>query len=216
MKHYGIRELDKRFKEAEKAIGSPIYKILMEKDSKRFSYEKLLEKLFEINPNVYGTYDAHTVRKKLQAKKVDSQLIGDLKLVLQIKDDENDYSHDIAAYRYYKQVAYLKSHGKKSQEKKADILSGICDEIEKSKDGVMGAIIYDSFRPQKYMYNGIICDSEMYDEFMKKEILLDKLKKIILIDECFPEEVENFLARFKFNEDENEELEKINVRIEHV
>ena len=212
MKHYGIRELDKRFKEAEKAIGSPRYKILMEKDNKKFSYEKLLEKLFEINPDVYGTYDAHTIRKKLQAKKVDPQLIGDLKLVLQIKDDEN-YSHDIAAYRYYKQVAGLKSH---SQEKKAEILSRICDEIDKSKDGEIGAIIYDSFRPQKYMYNGIICDSEMYDEFMEKEILLDKLKKIILIDGCFPEEVENFLARFEFNEDENEELEKINVRIEHV
>lgn len=203
----------------ENVINNLSSKIIMEKEQKELTYEDLINTLDNFNHKRYKGDSAEELRKQLAAKRPDPQLMLDLCSILQIEVSSDNLLEDIATYRYFLCREEV-SKGRISQkeiDKRKERYKKIHDELRLSDGSSLEKTIYETFSTkEKYSYNGIECDWEMYCEFMEENIKKEMLKKILVINEYYPEKIEEFVNMFEFDNECNAELERLDLEIKYL
>lgn len=194
-------------------------RIIMEKEQKGLRYKDLINALHELNSSRYDGDIADDLRKQLAAKRPDPQLILDLCNILQIEDSNDNLVEVIATYRYNLNKDKV-GKGRTSQKEidnRKERYKKIHDELKLSDGNSLEKTIYEVFSTkEKYSYNGIECDWEMYCEFMEEDIKKEMLKKILVINEYYPEKIEEFVDMFEFDDECNAELERLDLEIKYL
>lgn len=181
------------------------YRIIMEKERKGLTYAALSNLIDST------TYDEPYIRKALETKKVDETLASQLCKELGIDMQDKQLDETVMAYRYHK--VRKTSVGRMSNaeiSKRQKLYAELRNDL-KANDGYSTEKAILENLSERYYYNGIECEWDMYCELMERDIKVELLKKIVLISELFPEEIEDFMSRFKFDDEDMKELEKISV-----
>lgn len=214
-----LSEILEIFNDMERAKDNLSFRIIMEKENKGLSNVYLLDKLLKFNHDKYEKYVPDDIRKRLESKKPNAQLVEDLCNILEIDNDNESLLEVVASYRYHlnKDKIYKGRTSKKEIEKRRERYEKIHDELELSDGNSLEKTIYEVFSTnEKYSYNGIECDWETYSEYMNEDIKKEMLKKILVINQYYPEEVDDFLDRFGFDDECNAKLEKLDVKIKYL
>jgi hypothetical protein len=203
----------------ENVINNLPSRIIMEKEQKGLSYKDLCNELQKLDAKMYSDFSEDKLRKNLGGKKPDMQLILDLCIILEIEDNNTNLLEAIATYRYFLNKEEV-GRGRTSQKEidnRKERYKKIYDELKLSDGDSLEKTIYNVFSTkEKHSYNGIECDWEMYREFMEEDIKKEMLKKILVINEYCPDEVEEFIDTFVFDDECNAELEKLDVDIKYL
>lgn len=212
-------EMARIFIDMKKAKDNLSYRVIMERENKGLSYEYILDKLLNLNHDKYEKYSPDDIRKRLEAKKPKAQLLEDLCNVLEIENENEDLLEVIATYRYHLNRAKV-GKGRASQkeiDKRKERYIEIHSDLKLSDGKCLEKTIYEEFsRKENYSYNGIECDWELYCEFMEEDFKREILKKLLVINDYYPEKIEEFLDMFEFDDECNAELEMLDVEIKYL
>ena len=203
----------------ENVINNLPSRIIMEKEQKGLGYKDLCNELQKLDAKMYPDFSEDELRKKLAGKKPNMQLIQDLCIILDIEDNNTDLSEAIATYRYFlnKEEVGKGRTSQKEIDNRKERYKKIHDELKLSDGNSLEKTIYEVFSTkEKYSYDGIECDWEMYCEFMEEDIKKEMFKKILIIKEYYPDKVEEFIDMFGFDDECNAELEKLDVDIKYL
>lgn len=199
----------------EKAVSDII---LMEKDARGLSYTDLAQMLNETNfiyKEIYGGVlpsIAEKIKQVLHNKTPDMELVQNLCKVMNIEDNLHQR---IAAYRYKSKK--VKQSGRISELKKEENkinYKKIQDDICSSDDGarLIEEAIIEGFSTQ-YYYEGDWIEPDLYDALIEERQEKEMLKKLLLINNQFPNEMKKFLEQFEVEETDTEFMEKIRIEI---
>lgn len=202
-------------------------RILAEKDKRGLSYDDLIDKLTELSCDKYGStaYAADTLRKMLNAKNPVKDLIDDLYQILEIQFDKADLTKEIAARNYILNMQNHKSRGRISKmeiEELSKRYEEECEHMEKKNLGREYPTIYESMEEEIYIYKDaetgekIECDKEMYDSFVEKEMQVDLVKKILIINQYIPELLEAVIKLFEFSDDDKAAMRRARISIDYI
>lgn len=192
--------------------------ILMEKDARGLSYTDLAQMLNETNfiyKEIYGGVlpsIAEKIKQVLHNKTPDMELVQNLCKVMNIEDNLHQR---IAAYRYKSKK--VKQSGRISELKKEENkinYKKIQDDICSSDDGarLIEEAIIEGFSTQ-YYYEGDWIEPDLYDALIEERQEKEMLKKLLLINNQFPNEMKKFLEQFEVEETDTEFMEKIRIEI---
>ena len=192
--------------------------ILMEKDARGLSYTDLAQMLNETNfiyKEIYGGVlpsIAEKIKQVLHNKTPDMVLVQNLCKVMNIEDNLHQR---IAAYRYKSKK--VKQSGRISELKKEENkinYKKIQDDICSSDDGarLIEEAIIEGFSTQ-YYYEGDWIEPDLYDALIEERQEKEMLKKLLLINNQFPNEMKKFLEQFEVEETDTEFMEKIRIEI---
>ena len=192
--------------------------ILMEKDARGLSYTDLAQMLNETNfiyKEIYGGVlpsIAEKIKQVLHNKTPDMELVQNLCKVMNIEDNLHQR---IAAYRYKSKK--VKQSGRISELKKEENkinYKKIQDDICSSDDGarLIEEAIIEGFSTQ-YYYEGDWIEPDLYDALIEERQEKEMLKKLLLINNQFPNEMKKFLEQFEVEETATEFMEKIRIEI---
>ena len=53
----------------------------------------------------------------------------------------------------------------------------------------------------------------MYDELVEKEITIEKLKQLYMINEFYPHMINDFIDMFEFDDNDRDSMEKLHITI---
>ena len=176
--------------------------ILMEKDARGLSYTDLAQMLNETNfiyKEIYGGVlpsIAEKIKQVLHNKTPDMELVQNLCKVMNIEDNLHQR---IAAYRYKSKK--VKQSGRISELKKEENkinYKKIQDDICSSDDGarLIEEAIIEGFSTQ-YYYEGDWIEPDLYDALIEERQEKEMLKKLLLINNQFPNEMKKFLEQFE-------------------
>ncbi len=212
-----LTEIMKIFDGINEAKENLAHRIIMKKEIEELSYDDLLNRLHDLKPDKFSTYDASDIRKGLNAKKPDVALLEDLCYVLDIKPSDDDLSEAIIAYRYHNNKDGRKKGriSKKDKERNKESHKRICEDLILSDGNSIERAIFEGLDDNGYSYKGDPIDKATYYDLMEDEFEKDILKNILLISRVFPQEVEKFISIFEFNDDEKAELDKIDIEIKY-
>lgn len=216
--HYSFNEsvnLLALVQDNEKAVSDII---LMEKDARGLSYTDLAQMLNETNfiyKEIYGGVlpsIAEKIKQVLHNKTPDMELVQNLCKVMNIEDNLHQR---IAAYRYKSKK--VKQSGRISELKKEENkinYKKIQDDICSSDDGapLIEEAIIEGFLMQ-YYYEGDWIEPDLYDALIEERQEKEMLKKLLLINDQFPNEMKKFLEQFEVEETDTEFMEKIRIEI---
>lgn len=199
----------------EKAVSDII---LMEKEAKGLSYTdlaKMLNGTNSIYKEFYGgvlSNFAEKIKQVLQNKTPDMELVQDLCKVLKIEDNLHQR---IAAYRYKSKKE--KQSGRVSELKKEEnkinyerIQDDIC--LSDNEAPLIEEAIIEGFSEQNY-YEGEWIEPDLYYALIEERQEQEMLKKLLLINEQFPDEMNKFLEQFEVEETDTEYMEKVRIEI---
>ena len=190
----------------------------MEKDARGLSYTDLAQMLNETNfiyKEIYGGVlpsIAEKIKQVLHNKTPDMELVQNLCKVMNIEDNLHQR---IAAYRYKSKK--VKQSGRISELKKEENkinYKKIQDDICSSDDGarLIEEAIIEGFSTQ-YYYEGDWIEPDLYDALIEERQEKEMLKKLLLINNQFPNEMKKFLEQFEVEETDTEFMEKIRIEI---
>lgn len=212
-------QMVKLYHQIENMVDKISYRIKMEKEYQGLSYIDLERKLKDLNFDRYETYFEEDIRKKLEAKNPEPQLIEDLCKVLNIEDKNENISEAVATYKYYlnEDRATKGRISKQAIREKKENYEKIHKELELSSGDSLEKTIYETFRDEEtYSFNGIECDWDLYCEFKEDDEKKELIKKILVIYEYFPNEIYEFVDNFEFDDECNDKLKKIDVEIKYL
>lgn len=140
------------------------------------------------------------------------ELVQNLCKVMNIEDNLHQR---IAAYRYKSKK--VKQSGRISELKKEENkinYKKIQDDICSSDDGapLIEEAIIEGFLMQ-YYYEGDWIEPDLYDALIEERQEKEMLKKLLLINDQFPNEMKKFLEQFEVEETDTEFMEKIRIEI---
>ena len=199
----------------EKAVSDII---LMEKDARGLSYTDLAKMLNGTNSIYKEIYNgvlfsiAEKIKQVLQNKTPDMELVQDLCKVLDIEDNLHQR---IAAYRYKSKK--VKQSGRISELKKEENkinYQKIQDDISLSdnRTPLIEEAIIEGLSTQNY-YEGEWIEPDLFCTLIEERQEEEMLKKLLLINNQFPNEMKKFLDQFEVEETDTEFMEKIRIEI---
>lgn len=186
-----------------------INRIRMERETQGLSYYDIELLLHD------STLSSEYIRKAIESGRIDDYLLDALNKVLGINPDDKHYSQTVTAYRYNK-ARKLKSGrmSKKDIAARKELRTSIEEKLKKNNNESEEEAIIQSSK-ERYFYDGIECDEDMYYELMDEDIIIEKLKTLFLINELFPEEVDDFIDNFELDESDKEYLKNIDIKIHY-
>lgn len=149
------------------------------------------------------------------------------------------YSPELAAYRYYQLKNTSSGRGKtsnKTKEAQKEELEKIKSKIERTDEAHYKKSLYDDLRDDEKYYltpecqlriaanqcnsqeckkceKSILCSKDMYDEFVLEDFALEKMKKLYLINNAYPEVIDHFLENFQFEPDDEEIMRNMKITV---
>lgn len=206
--------------------------------SNKDTLRKILNRMIVNPPKSINLSEANP--KKDKHKIIDNELIADLRNILNIKTNDDDFSKELSAYRYYNAIDKLTS-GRVSKEgmtERQNLYKDILNSIKNSGEGERATEIYNSIESERQLRlyltpeckrriktkecyykecsgckKAIVCDSEMYDELVEKEITIEKLKQLYMINEFYPHMINDFIDMFEFDDNDRDSVEKLHITI---
>lgn len=177
-------------------------------DTKLISYISRLSK----------TYTEEDIREKLASGNLDYEWIEHICSSLEEERSREKLLEAISTYRYFLNKGKL-DRGRISQKQKdlkKEQYEKIHDELNTYETCSLEETIYGVLADgEKYEYEGIECDWQTYSEFMEEDMEKEMIKKILVINRHFPDQVEAFIDMFDFDDESNAMLEKIDLEIKN-
>lgn len=203
------------------------YRILAEKDKRGLNFTDLLEKLHVLDKNKYNfnKYTEDSVRKKLSAKNPSKDFVDDLYQVLEIQFDRTNMTKEIAAFNWFRSMQNHKGRRRISEKEREECFKCYekeCERVEKKNCGREYPIIYDAMEEEVYIYTDaetgekIVCDKEMHDSFVEKEMQVKLVKKILIINQYIPELLEEVIKLFEFSDDDKAAMRRARISIDYI